>query len=217
MKRLLLVVMLFVMLWGIAAQAEGIIILGGPEQSAEPVKLNDFKVGNTATLEGYAEVTFVKAEWAHKLQTYNKNMYKSLDSKGWAHSTYVNSGTAAIYLRLYLDILNLHMEPYDFYGDITDVVCTYDEDYRFGGWVRQQRLVTSESYGTVYSVDTLLNEAVGVDVAMLYRGQYSILVTLPNDVYQRAMKEGKSLRVDFKIGENEVTYNLNPKDITVLN
>ena len=186
MKKIFsILLVLFMLLTASAALAEdiGIQIIGGPEAEQETVCLDDFKVGDTAVIDGYGEIGFVNARWTDFINGQGQNSY--------------NAQKGAIYLQLQFDILNTHRGQYNYYDDFSEIICTYDSDYQFGGWLREH---------VNNSEDVLLWEEEGSPVDMMYRGKYSVVVTLPMDVYTRVTEEGKPLTVSFKLGENEFTY-----------
>ena len=184
------------------AEDTGIQIIGGPEAEAEVVSLDDFKVGDIAEIAGYGEVTLNSAYWVSSLPKYDSVTYYSDWDGKWWESAFYESGDEAIYLRLVFDILNTQKESYNFYDDFSEIICTYDDEYQFGGWVRQHIII--EDSGK--QLHTLSASDVGWPIGMMYRGQYSVVVTLPLDVYTRVMEQDKPLTVSFKLGENEFTY-----------
>jgi len=206
MKRIvswMIVLMIFAGMYAFADDT-GIQLIGGPESEAEVVNLEDFKVGETAKIDGFGEVTFSAAEWCGKINKYDRETV-FLDMLGkWNYLKFYESGTEASYLRLQFDILNIQKEPVDFYEKINDVICVYDEDYMFGGWTRQHVIIRDEGEELV----TLNSTTTGSPIETFYRGQYSVVITLPNDVYQRVTdkKNPKPLSVTFMLGDNEVTY-----------
>lgn len=158
------------------------IIAGGDDQPAETVNLDDMKVGETAKIEGFGEVTITYADWSNSIK-YNE---------GW--STW-KSGAEADYLYLKIRILNTQKKAQNYLNMFGDVVCEFDDGFQFAGWYRQRDEDTDDGHLYEYSTD-------GYDISPLYAGQYGVIVTLPNYV----VDSKAPLSVTFKIGENEFTY-----------
>ena len=206
MKRFicLLIALMLLMGWSVLAEDTGIQLIGGPQTEEEIVSLDDFKVGDTAVIDGFGEVTFTEAGWCDSILKYSSQTFYNIAGE-WANRKYYNSGQEAYYLRLQFDILNTQKEPVNFYNAFSDPLCTFDEEYLFGGWKRQHINIVSDGH----TLATLSDTTEGRDIATFYRGQYSVVITLPNDVYNRVMDalDPRSLSVTFMLGENEVTYN----------
>lgn len=207
MKTFILTLMVMVMLLGMGANCladdTGIMIIGGPEVEAEVVSLDDFKVGDVVDIEGYCEIELTNVTWNGVLLKYDKDMYFDTWSGYWEKLELYDPGDDAKYFRLRFNILNTQKEAHDFCEDFQDIVCTYDEEYQFGGWVRQNTTIKSE--GRVLE-HVLYPSGGGYPIGSMYRGEYSVVVTLPYDVYERVTERGKPLSVNFKLGENEITY-----------
>lgn len=197
MKKIISLLLILILLTAYSfciAEDTGIQVIGGPEIETETVNLDDWKVGETAVIPGFGDITLLEAD------IFNEIAY---DIDAWGDYSYFDSGVEADYLYLKIDILNTQTNAYNYYKVINEVVCSYDDMYKFGGWVRQvrhQQMDTFYCKGDYYlpyykSSDTF-------DIQPMYRGQYIICVTIPNDVVN-----GKAaLNVTFKIGENEFTY-----------
>lgn len=182
MKRILsMVFVLMMLLTAVSAWAEdtGIQIIGGPEIAAETVNLDDWKVGETANIAGFGEVTLVSADFVDKIYYSDYN--------------YFNSGDEADYLKLKIEILNTQTVAVDYYKQIDSGICTFDDIYQFGAWKRQYENLNGYP---MYKKDD------SFAVKSMYRGKYIVVVTLPNDV----VTSKKNLSITFKIGDNEFTY-----------
>lgn len=182
------------------ADDTGIMIIGGNEGEAETVSLDDFKIGDIAEIEGYGEVGLNTAYWTDSLPRYNTSTRYGFND--WIGLDYYESGPETKYLRLWLDVLNTSMTSHDFCKDFDKIICTYDDKYQFGGWVRQHDVIEDGKH----SLFVLNNKEGGTPVGVMYRGEYSVVITLPRDVYTRVTEEGKPLTVTFNLGENEFTY-----------
>lgn len=76
------------------ASDTGIMIIGGPDSTAsDAVDLDDMKVNQTVDIDGFGEVTIVKADWADQIGA----------NRGW-HT--FSSGAEAEYLYIDVRILN---------------------------------------------------------------------------------------------------------------
>lgn len=164
------------------AEDTGIQIIGGNDKPAEAVNLDNMKVGETAKIEGFGEVTITFADWRNSIKTSVWNDY-------W------NSGSEAEYLYLKIRILNTQKKAQNYLNMFGDVVCEFDDGFQFAGWYRQREEDTDD--GNLYKSSTD-----GYDISPLYAGQYGVIVTLPNYV----VDSKAPLSVTFKIGENEFTY-----------
>lgn len=185
MKKIIaLLLTLLVVGSSMAALAEdtGIQIIGGNDKPAEAVNLDNMKVGETAEIEGFGEVTITFADWKDKID-YNG---------GWSMW---KSGAEAEYLYLKIRILNTQKKAQNYLNMFGDVVCEFDNGFQFAGWYRQRDKDTDDGYLYESSTD-------GYDISPLYAGQYGVIVTLPNYV----VDSKAPLSVTFKIGENEFTY-----------
>ena len=117
----------------------------------------------------------------------------------WENATIYEPDLDAKFLQMEFDILNTQKEPFNFSEDFSDIICTYDDEYQFGGWVRELVVMPDES-------EALSDKADGSPVNIMYRREYSIVVTLPTDVCSRVRKQGKPLTVSFMLGDSEFTY-----------
>lgn len=181
------------------ADDTGIMIIGGNDGEAQTVNLDDFKVGDTAEIDGYGEVCLSFTDWCNRIGKYSSSTYYYY---GWGGEDYYEADSEAKYLLLWVHILNTGKASHDFYKDFNEIICTYDDEYQFGGWVRQ--FVEIKDNGE--SMLVLNNTEGSTPVGMLYSSNYGVVITLPLAVYNGVTKEGKPLTVSFKLGENEFTY-----------
>lgn len=187
MKKILSILLILSMLLAAAAafaEDTGIQVIGGPSAESAPVSLDDMKIGKTAKIDGFGDVTILSAEWRDEIAYRAYGYYDS-----W------HSGDEAEYLYLKLRILNTQKSARDYAQEIHDIVCDFGDGYQFGGWFRQREDDTDDGY--LYK-----NEKDSYEIAPLYAGQYGVIVTLPNLV----VDSKEPLSVTFKIGDNEFTY-----------
>lgn len=168
------------------AEDTGIQIIGGKDEPAETVNLDNMKVGETAKIEGFGDVTITEADWYNNIENVSYDNYRQPTWK---------SGSEADYLYLKIRILNTQKKAQNYLNMFGDVVCDFGDGYQFGGWIRQRQNDTDDGELYVSSSD-------GYDISPLYAGQYGVIVTLPNSV----VNSKEPLSVTFKIGENEFTY-----------
>ena len=186
MKKLISLILVILVLCSFSAvsfaEDTGIQMIGGPAaEETETVNMDDIKVGDVASIPGFAQVTILKAGFADSFLADNQKYFKS--------------DTEADYLYVLLEILNTQYVPVDFYKKISDdIVCNFGDGYQFGGWKRQYTRPDGYPYA---------DKEKSFEINPLYTGVYMVVVTLPNAVV--ASKE--PLSVTFKIGENEFTYN----------
>lgn len=184
MKKILSILLILSMLLAAAAafaEDTGIQVIGGPSAESTPVSLDDMKIGKTAKIDGFGDVTILSAEWRDEIY--------------YARYEIWDSGAEAEYLYLKLRILNTQKSARDYAQEIHDIVCDFGDGYQFGGWFRQRKDDTDNGY--------LYKDAkASYEISPLYAGQYGVIVTLPNIV----MESKEPLSVTFHIGDNEFTY-----------
>lgn len=181
-------VMTAVMILGTVAIAEeeqdlGVVMIGGDEEedTSEPVSLDDIKIGKKIEIEDYAE--FTPTEYAVVDEFYS--------GINWERS-----GNTAEYAILYFSLMNQKTETVDFNAEISSVVVTYNEKYQYAGWTFQRDADGDPTHGISS------NRQFGIDP--MYEGLYMVGCTLPNAVIEGT----EPLVLTFKLGENEVTYNI---------
>lgn len=189
MKKIIaLLLTLLVVGSSMAALAEdtGIQIIGGNDKPAEAVNLDNMKVGETVTIDGFGDVTITAAEWCDVIYQYTTS---------WGSSPRFASGSEAEYLCLEVRILNTQKKAVNYMNMFGDITCDFGDGYQFGGWFRQ--CSSDKEAASVYS-----SSSDSYDIGTLYAGRYAVVVTLPNQV----VNSKEPLSVTFKIGENEFTY-----------
>ena len=180
---ILLALITFVNLTPVLAEDTGIQIIGGPETVAEAVNLDDWKVGQTVDISGFGEVTLVSADFVDEIYIRTNQIWEERFA----------SYSEAEYLRLVVEILNTQTVEVDFFKQIDNGICTFDDTYFFGTWKRQYESLNGYPYG---------DKDRSFSINPMYRGKYIIVATLPNDV----VKSKKPLSITFKIGDSEFTY-----------
>lgn len=182
-------VMAAVMILGTAATAEeeqdlGVVMIGGDEEedASEPVSLDDIKIGKEIEIPDYA--IFTPTEYTVEDKFYNDGNIE-------------NSGNTAEYAILYFSLMNQKTETVDFNAEISSIVVTYNEKYQYAGWSFQRNADLSDTKMGLSS-----SHQFGIDP--MYEGLYMVGCTLPNAVIEGT----EPLVLTFKIGENEVTYNI---------
>lgn len=173
------------------ADDTGIQIIGEPEM--EVVRIDDFQPGDVVPIEGYAKVELDPTCFTSKITT---DGHYDPASDTWYRDASLEAGEGARYLRLDLQMWNLHAEPFDFMPEFGDVVCSFGDGYRFKGWVRQLRLIDNHVWIPYESGDT------SEELETMGWGRFMIAVTLPD----YAVESEEPLSVTFTIGENEFTY-----------
>ena len=235
---LVMVLLLVFVQFGAYADDLGIQIIGGPEGvAATPMSLDDVQLGNDYSIDGYANVKFNEymvvdyfAQFGEKedygtWHNNNQDIWQvfaygtsNLEYGSWRFNdaSWMESGNDGQFIWLTMDITNYQKQPVDFSQDMT-VKVVYMDDYEFNGWVRQidNDLIAKDAsdYGvsrfggekTDYPNAIVLNPKFNHAIDMMYTGHYVIGCTLPNTVVED--KKGP-LRVEIKLGENDLTYNI---------
>lgn len=182
MKKLLAMILAFTLFLSCpAAMASdtGIMIIGGPDSAAsDAVDLDDMKVNQAVDIDGFGEVTIVKADWFNHVPKSD-----------------FSSGDEAEYLCIEVRILNTQKKAQNYHPMFGDIICDYGDGFQFKGWYRQRKSDTDNSYWYYNAQDNY-------EIDPLYAGRYLICVTLPNRVWTTE----DPLSVTFTIGENEFTY-----------
>lgn len=160
------------------------LIAGPEEEEAEPVSLDDVKLGKEFKIEGFGNLTFTD------YQVLDSVRYKT--SGGW--NTY-ESGEEADYVNLFADVLNTNVKPKDYLSDV-DVKAIYDDTYEYAGWAYQINYDGDKNTYLPHENDFFFS------INPMYTGHYVYGATLPN-----AVINGKEeLRLELKIDGNEMTY-----------
>lgn len=235
MKKILSMVLVLLMLLNASAavaSAEdlGVQVIGGNDTNTVAMSLDDMQLGTTYTIDGYAKVLPVECLVVDYFGQFNKDAdYTSVDDSygqtshvyyqekalngNWANyymqAAWQDSGLNADFLWLKMDVTNLQTKAVPFMEDIS-VKVVYADEYEFAGWVRQinydyntncYRYGSSTNGGGTVALNPGNEEAIN----MLYTGTYVFGCTLPNSVIE---DKGSALRVEIKLGENDLTYNV---------
>lgn len=232
MKKILsMLLVLSMLLTASAALAEdlGVQVIGGNNTNTIAMSLDDMQLGKTYSIDGYAKVTPVEylvvdyfgqfnkdADYSDVNDSYQKGhvYYQESALKGnWANyykqASWQDSGLNADFMWLKMDVTNLQMNPVAFMENAS-VKVVYADEYEFAGWVRQ----INYDYNTNcyrYGADTngggtvVINPGNEEPIDMMYTGTYVFGCTLPNSVIE---DKGASLRVEIKLGENDLTYHI---------
>lgn len=165
-------------------------------------RLDNMKLNQEVTIDGYATIKFTSAEEVDSINWYKKgsNYMDSESAGGWD-----NSGLDAQYYTIKADIINLAFVSKEFLKNCT-VKAVYDDKYTFIGWCHQynwnntqHRWVDGERNKTAY-----INDGDRFPIGMMYAGHYVFGCTLPNAV----MTSSKPLRMIITIDGNELIYNI---------
>ena len=216
--------------------------IGGDDYDVEILSLDDMKLGESYKIMGYATVKpldFYYVDYFAQFQT-GKNgdlATKKNDSrvecvyleeeKGQyvdevciVNAEWKDSGETAEFALVPMDIVNLGKKEIGFMSEAT-VTVVYDDDYEFGGWVRQInydyiKRVYFNGDGNYHSghaaVDGQLayEQALFLDpgaeekISTMYTGHYVFGCTLPNEV----ITSSEPLKMVITLGDNELTYNI---------
>ncbi|MDO5424411.1 MAG: hypothetical protein Q4F41_11860 [Eubacteriales bacterium] len=176
-----------------AAENLEVQIIGGEAESSE-VKggtLEDVQLEEEIEIEGYASFTATEFETVDEMECYRENTW---NYQGYPSDT-MSSGVSADYMILYVSLINKKKSAVDFIADISEIVVTYDEEYKYAGWLYQCDPNMPEPKYGIHSNNQF-------EIEPLYEGTYKIGCTLPN-----AVVNGKEqLVLTFKLKDNEVTY-----------
>lgn len=163
MKRFLiiaLIVSMFACMSVACAEDLEVQVIGGENQAATPISLDDMKLGTSYTLDGYAIVKPIEyllvdcfaqfgenenyiAEWGG--YSYNPSfdtVFSYSDSKcdynamRYKDAGWMDSGSNAQFVWLRTDVTNLSKSDVSFDEEAT-VKVIYQDEYEFNGWVRQ--------------------------------------------------------------------------------
>lgn len=233
MKKILSMLLVFSLLLGCStAMAEdlGVQIIGDPNANSgtEPLSFDDIKVGKDYRIDSYSVITPISfefvdifAQWKDGMPSTKKGstyrdrnvVYCENPSDGEYHK-YVTecgwkeSGTEAEFAWLKIDILNIKKVDVNFMGDIT-VKVVYDDEYEYGGWVRQfdfdlnNTTLYRYDFQTTIGMPVCMGSADEKPIGVMYTGHYVCGCTLPNFVVN---DKKSSLKMVIDIGGNELTY-----------
>lgn len=237
MKRIVCTLLAFVMLLSLSSVALasdlGVQVIGGPETEPQAISLDDLQLGKTYTIDGYATIVPVDAQFVDYFAQFSSNadyqdsswtyptnndadayVYYQEDAlKGYGSSYYrqagwMDSGLNADFFWFRCDITNLQKKTVQYLGEAS-VKIVYDDEYEFNGWIRQANF----DYNTaVYRYNTttsgapfaVLDPANEEGIDMMYTGTFIFGCTLPNSV----VESKAPLRIEITLGSNELTYNI---------
>ena len=236
MKKLAIALALMLVLTPCAfAEDLGVQVIGGKGAETVPLSLDDMQIGTSYTIDGYAIVTpkvssFVDcfAQFGEK-ENYGVHRYNyegdvfchsesnaPYDSWRYSDAAWMDSGESADFFWLMMDIVNLQKSDVD-YAEEATVKVVYQDDYEFNGWIRQivydhmetqhgDKCVSRNGYEKgAYPNEIVMNPAKVEAIGMMYTGTYAFGCTLPNFVVE---DKSSPLRIEIKLGENDLTYNI---------
>ena len=232
MKKLFALVLACLLLMSGAALAEdlGVQLLDTTQGNMEVMSLDDMQLETEYKIDGYAKViprtfAFVDSFSQYAKDRAGDNAAEGLhnagsdrvigyvyDGDGWAdyfqHIYWNESGELAEFAWLTMDLVNLQKTDIAYFDQI-QVKAVFDDEYEFGGWVRQMnynynQFVYRRYYDKPYAPIAVLDPENEETVGMLYTGSFVIGCTLPNQVI-----EGKEpLRLEITLGGNDLTYHI---------
>ena len=222
MKKLLAFVLALSMLLGATALAEdlGIQVIGGPNVNTETLSLDDMKLEQTYTIDGYARIKPTVWNFTDFFYQYAKDhagdntnregkagvnpwSYNAPSAQYYKHINIMKSGANAEFAWLEMEVTNLGKEGMDFTQQAT-VKVVFDEEYEFAGWVRMENYDYDTHDGNKFLVRSVLDPANSEMTEMMYTCHMVFGCTLPN-----AVVEGKEpLQMIITLGGNELTYNI---------
>ena len=221
MKKLLVFVLALSLLLGATALAEdlGIQVIGGPNANVETLSLDDMKLEQTYTIDGYARIKPTVWNFTDFFYQYAKDKAGDNTDNGgkagvnpWAtpyvggyykNINIMKSGANAEFACLEMDVTNLGKEGVDFTQQAT-VKLIFAEEYEFAGWVRMHNYDYDTHDHNKYLVRAAIDPANSEETEMMYTCHMVFGCTLPN-----AVVEGKEpLQMIITLGGNELTYNI---------
>ncbi len=238
-KMLSILVVLSILLSVSVAFAEdlGVQMIGDNNAEMVPVSLDDLKIGNFYTVDGYAviapkEMKIVDsfAQFGEKgdYSVYNNshNYYpavfchsqSNLDYYSWRYSdaAWMNSGESADFVWLLMDVTNLQKTEVEFTEDIS-VKVVYRDEYEFVGWVRQIVYDHMEAQNGdrgvsryEYAKEAHPNEIVMNPAKVEPIGMmYTGTYAFGCTLPNYVVEDTKApLRIEIQLGENELTYHI---------
>ena len=238
MKKLIAIIVLMIMLLGVTAMAEdlGVHVIN-PNANAQPLTLDDLKLGAIYTLDEYAEITPVEFQVVDFFAQFKKDAnYSSVGGNQYAHSNHVyvdnlngdwygnwrwwdaywnDSGVNAEFVWFMMDVTNFQKKDVNYVEDIT-VKVVYQDDYEFAGWVRQVNY-DYINYGAQgrdikrYQWDTKHPNVVVLDPANVepIGMMYTGTYVFGATLPNTVIEDTESpLRMVITIGGNEMTYHI---------
>lgn len=169
----------------------------------------DFGVYQESAYNGNANTSYAPV-YAHSESKLQFNSWRYKDA------SWMDSGDSADFVWLMMDVTNLQKKGVEFTEEAT-VKVVYQDDYEFNGWIRQiiydhmeaqngNKGVSRYGYDKDdYPNEIVMNPAKVEVIDMMYTGTYVFGCTLPNYVLE---DKKAPLRIEIKLGENELTYNI---------
>lgn len=201
----------------------------GDTPAYTPAYLDDVELGTTYEIPWYGRLTPVSFEFVDRFVQYEAgcvgqtervgrdtgNLLRYSEPGGGLYSTYYTkikwmlSGEDADFAYFVFDIVNLQRGEHSYMPEIK-VVAVFDNQYEFGGWVRQFDN-EYEVGGAVFwdetryvMCDPAIQRGDEIPIGMLGTGHFIIGCTLPNMV----VKGTEPLRLEVTIGEHFLVYNI---------
>ena len=222
MKKMVAFVLMALMMLGAIASAEdlSVQVIGGSSFTAETVSLDDMKLEQSYTIDGYAKVSPLTWRFDDFFYQYEKdhagdNIEGGEQGKNpWYYNSHaipryfkwiniMNSGTNADFALLEVDVTNLAKTDVDFTQQ-AEVKIVYNDDYEFAGWVRMFNTDYDITDGNKALVRTTLDPDNSEPTAMMYTAHLIFGATLPNAV----VEDKAPLRMEINLGGNELTYHI---------
>ena len=204
MKKVLSILLIVSLLLGCTSafsEGMGVKVIGGPDVETEPVSLDDFKLDNPVTIDGFGIFTGTYFGFIDSLGYYRQGANGC--TYYYNNDAYV-SGADAEYAMLKMDITNLATKTKNFL-DQCEVKAIYDDLYEYGGWCYQfNHNNKNADGGGTQSTDDVIDKADQFSIDPMYAGHYCFGCTLPNAV----VSGKKSLKLVITIDGNEITYNI---------
>lgn len=214
-----LAVIMIASLGSACAEDLGIQMIGGSDFVAETVSLDDMKLEQVYTIDGYAKVAPLVWKFDDFFYQYEKE-HSGDNSEGgekgknpWYYNSalahyfkwinIMDSGTNADFAWFEVDVTNLAKADVDFTQQ-AEVKIVYDDDYEFAGWVRMFNYDYDVIDGNKALVRTTLDPDNSEPTAMLYTAHLVFGATLPNAV----VEDKAPLRMEINLGGNELTYHI---------
>lgn len=202
----------FMMLPSVASADDmEVTLIGGQEEEAVPVSLDDIQLNKEATIDGYAIILPTEFQMADSLGYYQAGKHSIDSSYPQIDCGYYNSGQEAEYALLRMDITNLATISRDFLADC-EVKAVYDDTYEYAGWTYQcnydnETLSKDNKFGEdngIQNVRWAIDSEDNFPIEPMYQGHYIFGCTLPNSI----VNSKSPLRMEIKIGGNDITYHI---------
>ena len=232
---LLALTLLFCHLLAVAEDL-GVQPIGGPDVVLEEDSLDDVQLGNTYTMNGYADIRLVESSFYDYFAQFGEKedygtwsggtdsiyqVYSYMNSGfGWSSTrfkdaSWMESGNSAQFLWIVTDITNRQMVEVDFTQEI-EIKVVYNDIYEFKGWIRQidnDRIPRDQSdYGVSRFYGDKADYPNMIVLNPLTNAPIQMMYTgnyIIGCTLPNAVVEDKKtpLRVEVKLCEFELTYN----------